>query len=1296
MDFYPEDLLVGVHPLVFAVDAIEQKDDESKRSLFSRFLDAVAASLVEEEETQMPQQRSLFRADSESDDDCLEEFSSRRRSAGLSFGTGSPTNVNKVEYAKNLSHGGFFQEARIVSISAKSGFPPSKDPEGTENLTHNLRMAIRKKQLPQLFHQYPLVGILPVGWMEKHVHALPSVILVVCTVSSVRSEQEVQDKRLYDTISHLFHSLVPKRKCTVQVIGLLLANVMPNVGDVWSRSVAQELQPSSGESLVHISVLRASTDLPSNDMPSSPALRRLHRKVRDASRDYYMGQARRTKAKLTKLRTLRRQSTPPLPLLPLVIRYYFKVAIFHEFQRKHERSLRFLNEGYRYVVEYYQYLLSGRRDVDEEEEEYLTDDDMPASIPGVDEGVEISLRARRAPIHWNQVVTTPPNDMKHQCRAVAEWMNLKILSACLSSRTESGLVAAASQWRQHLGVFGRRKRITPSWFELQYTCRQNIVFTQLLERYPPLILPSKERTRQVDEDAMQCSPWRTFLAATEMLLQLTLQLEKVESNKKRKADPNRPPFVGGLGSDSLDDYLAVERGIDHNGKYIRNSMIPLTIRVSEKAHDCVRKAIKYFEEECEREGRGFYAEDDFMEQSASRTAARMYYLSGGILLRWNRHSEAVTQLTKATKYAHGWKELELSIRRMLIQCYEKHIPSHEDVNENSETLASIILDSYFNASMSSDELRNALDHFSKLSGGSSLKWYHQSVDEDDTSLPFSFAVSFPDRTHATAGDTVQASVVIRSNLDYAVHVNKATLLSLAGELAIDSNDMMAAANASEGNGNGIIIQAKTVVSISTELVLPRDTALIATNESGNGGELQGTAGKGSFASSAKPRVGGITAAGGARLVAEKTGEEARQSQGWNISNIGGKPLVCDGIKLLFYPVQSERLSSDNVTMIELTIRKIKPKTNANIKRTPFEEENYITSAWSRPEFLPLSKGPSSIRVSAPRPHLVVSNLTDAVTHNKAVEGTVNRIALNLQAGAEEKCLDLKVQVTCFSSLVTPSGTIKRLATETTDGALDMTTPHLRTPVLVSGNESESRCWCSDNIPTGWFVESPTGQALSEISLGSLDRGASSCFSFDLFRPTSSLVVDEDVVENPSKERVADMSTCKTDFYVTISYRQERPQDKNALVRNRRRSKRQSLRKPLVPKGQESLSDDKDRNASVDSAAYDDVSLEYNGSVSWVRPLGIKFQCHSNVECQSGSRHPSNAVGYDRRTESEFATSDGGTVVALCSIELGSGMDSIPAKVESVAFTVRMSIDVPIQTHERCRTIQLPMLQYHSH
>lgn len=241
-----------------------------------------------------------------------------------------------------------------------------------------------------------------------------------------------------------------------------------------------------------------------------------------------------------------------------------------------------------------------------------------------------------------------------------------------------------------------------------------------------------------------------------------------------------------------------------------------------------------------------------------RSAARLEYLAGGTLLGLGRHEEAITHLTTAATLCKGWTGLEVTIRRLLIKCYEQHIPSQGD---DDKQLASALLDTYFNAQMSKSDLRKALVRYSELSGGGSVEWYRDCKDEADSTLPFSFFLSFPSITHAFAGDKVKAKLMLKSNLDYAVQVDSVTLKSLAGSLSIPSTDLQCAKNADQGSDGGIIMQAKAEILLTTEIQLPKDINDIAIDETGNGGEKEGLAGKGSFSKSARPRTGGITSGG---------------------------------------------------------------------------------------------------------------------------------------------------------------------------------------------------------------------------------------------------------------------------------------------------------------------------------------------------------------------------------------------------------------------------------------------------
>jgi hypothetical protein len=624
MDSFPEDLLAGVFPLVFAVDAIQGNDGGSpRRSLFDRFLDAVAASLVEEAPEKKSSSLSLFRSEleDESGHDALEEFSfgqqSQTRSSSITSGiypgfhpgfgmnkainrTSSSESIdsNKItSFAKTLnSNRDFFQQARIEPISARHGFPPSKDPEGTKNLSHYLHQVVKRKNLDsvsKLFQSTRIEGILPSGWLEKHVHALPSVILVVCNVTSDRINQEKQDQNLYETIDHLRQNLVPKRNCKIHVIGLLQDDVTPTQGDIWGRSVSSEfgvshgLQPST-ELLINVTLLRASSDLQANDtgMPTSPALKRLHRTIRDSSLSYYIYQTRRAKDKLSMMLGLKEgveYASPPPQLLPFVIRYCFKIAIFYEFQAKAEKSLLYMSEGYRYVSKYYQFLVAKdcKTSVDKSDgDDYQLES---AAHIGDENDVEVSLVEAGGAISWQSLIPEAPKDMIHQSKVLAEWMHMRVMSATLSSRTDTGLFAASEQWRAHSRIFcsstyqdnGR----IPCWNHWMYIARQRIVFTQLMERHPPSIT-NDDGDRELSEALQQCSFWRAYTSAAEAMLRLSLEVEKAfaasegagrAENETEKADTMRPQYVGAVDSKGLFPFLVDERRVPHKGKVVTNA-----------------------------------------------------------------------------------------------------------------------------------------------------------------------------------------------------------------------------------------------------------------------------------------------------------------------------------------------------------------------------------------------------------------------------------------------------------------------------------------------------------------------------------------------------------------------------------------------------------------------------------------------------------------------------------------------------------------------------------------------------
>jgi tetratricopeptide (TPR) repeat protein len=949
MESYPGELLVGVSPLVFCVDATLASNQDAAaaaaigagaaspssatRSQFDRFLDVMAASLLDEPEggdrlffnninssnhsashTFSPNggrrrqvddgMLGLFRGDeggeldSDQEDDMILGGDTNGMAMNYSFGGGGEGNttgsehpmdpkrtrsfsnisfprlggpgggnnrtnnsskegINGVDtsFANALREGqGFFQRARIVSISSRHGFPPSKDPTGDDNRIKDffLGKTLRMGRILAATKRRPIDGILPSGWLEKHAAALPSVIIVVAQVSSHQQQHE-QNSLLEETMKNLQTSLAGKRGCTIRVVGLVQDGISTSMAQEWKQTMTETLEGQPPMSLLDVASLQ-------QDAAPSMTLRALHKEVHDASFRYYVTQARRTKHKLYELGPAR--GTPLL--LPLCIRYCFKVAMFYEFQWNPEKSLKYMVEAYRHVETYYRYLLQQREiansasDGGDAPKIRLSNHGSSSSASTDDEsgGVEMSLQSSEDNDVNNLLLNPPavPEDMVHQCRVLADWLNFKILQSGLTSNTEGGVFAASAQLQKNIQAFCNPLHsfvCSPEYgyMDWSFVAHQRMVASQLLERNPPRAIG--ELGNGNDEVLLRCSPWKAYEATAEALLRLGAEVKKAASDLSQAVetvvdDDMRSRYVGGLDKNGYRPKLQDELKVNHR----------------ELALDCLRRAISFHERDIEkREKEG----GDIL--SWSRSGARSYYLAGGTLLGLERYAEAASFLEKAVKLAKGWKGLELTIRRMLVLCYKKHIPP--DIAAEP----ALLLDSYFNAEISSQDLGLTIKDFPSTTETGTIKWHCECFDEEDGSLPFSYALTFPSRTHATAGDSIEACLRIRSNIDYAVHVTSVTLLTLAGKISLPSSDLLSAKNADEGHGGGIIIQAKTTIWLSTSIKLPKSLNEIANDESGNGGQKKEVPGKGSFSKSARPRTGGVTSAGKSLLCVRLQGKE---------------------------------------------------------------------------------------------------------------------------------------------------------------------------------------------------------------------------------------------------------------------------------------------------------------------------------------------------------------------------------------------------------------------------------------
>jgi tetratricopeptide (TPR) repeat protein len=1216
-------------------------------------------------------------------------------------------------FAEALQQGqSFFQRARIVSTSTRHGFPPSKDPTGKSNrviaitgerggsttvevMQQQRHNRLQASRLISANRKRPIDGILPSGWLEKHAAALPSVILVVTQIHHQQQQNSQQDDLLLEAIENLQYSLAPKRRVDVKVVALVQEGVSSIIADQWSQGIIDRLpsfvtNKDGAVTLVHERELQlddrsaaaavgAGAGVGSDkNITANAAVPRLHKTIQRSSLRYYKDRSREVKNKLLRLGPARRS---PI-LLPLSIRYCFKAAVFYEFQWKQEKSLKYMVEAYRLVETYYRYLLQQRevaQDDDDGGDEYSEDDDdddegddeLPVipdisasqnkyneEVGGGEEGVELSLTTATTASSKDRGVSSedsdsflyhgggppPSEDMIYQCRAIADWLNFKILQSGLVSNTKGGLVAASVQWQRHAQAFCCPRRsfirttIAP-WLDWSYVAQQRIVFSQLLERYPARALgelgtSSKSSAAggggEFDEVLMRCCPWRTYEAAAEALLKAGYQIKLVSEeglSTSGKDNNDRIRYVGGIDHEGFRPCFEEESKKNHQ----------------ERALNCALRGIALYDKEVEN----FRKANDLIHWS--RSGARLHYLAGGALLGLNRHSEATSHLEKSVKLCEGWNYLESLIQRLLIECYEKEENLAYDetgsVDESSRQVrTSFLLDSYFNAKLRYNEMIRALEKLTRLNGLSSdecIQWNRDCIDEADPTLPFSFTITFPNYTHATAGNKVKASVWLRSNMDYTVNVNRLSILSFFGPLSIPSVHLSSAKNANEVHNDGLTIQPNETIEFNTELTLPIDL---------NQNDIDGKTGNSSAVKNARPRTSGITAAAGTRFALEDEYVSKSGARSWSLRCLGGKPLHCEGINMVFYPVDTitatSTTSDENNNKVELTIKVKERKMQANTKRTTFEENNYISSAWKRPLSLPMSRGPRCLRLLPPSANMTVTNFTKELTNGKALEGTINRIVLKLKAAENETCANVMIRVKCSSVLTTDDGKKKRISVKDDDVSTenedveDKKNPRVRTPVLVK-QDASSKTLATDFgyiLPYGWALDGDGQDGNDEYTMvvPMLKAGAATYAYFDLYRPTSEPIRIEGREEDITKEMIeSDNYNCQTKVNLSIRYDPKKIGD--------------------------------DAAPEID----DHVSLDHNVTVLWSSPISVAFSSNSRDAYPSGNRHPSNSVAMKTpypTPEKELILIDKEQMLTKGVIEAAASLDGLNVEIDQVRFT----------------------------
>jgi len=732
-----------------------------------------------------------------------------------------------ASFVRSLQHGQqFFQRARIVSISSRHGFPPSKDPTGEANRTKEffLGKTLRTAAVLAATKRRPIDGILPSGWLEKHAAALPSTIIVVAQVNS-HQKQHQQNLILADTLRNIQISLASKRACTIRVVGLVQEGISMDMATAWKEEMKTKLDGNPSISLIDMADLQL-------DAISTMTFRIFLKSVHDSCLHYYTTQTRRSKQKLVDLGPGRHA---PI-LLPLAIRYCFKVAMFYEFRWRPEKSLKYLVEAYRHVETYFRYLLQKRtvsgsrlgQATDTPRVRVSNQREWNTTHGTESEGVEMSLQGEDEMSRLLSATPVVPNDMLLQCRMLADWLNFKILQSCFTSHTDGGIMAASTQWRRHVQVFCNPRRsfiCSPDYAfaDWSFVANQRLVASQLIERNPARVIQGGE----VDDAMVRLSLGSAYEGAADALLRLGAEVKKAASKNqhvKTVVDAMRSRYVGGLDKDGFQPYLQEAMKVDH----------------IDSALNFLRRAISFHENS---EGSEWTI--------TKRSSVRLCYLTGGILLSRKQYEEATLYLEKAAVLAKGWSDLETKIRLLLVKAYESGIPKVAPEEELGFT--SVLLGSYFKVAIPPPDLERALSRFASSITTDKIVWSEEAVDDDQHSLPISFMFFFPSpATHARAGDTVKGRLVIKSNLNVSIEIDTVELLTSAGKIAIRQSDLRQCLPKGSSDGGGFrLLEANSTISLDTLIELPKDVSQIAVDKSPGSSKPK----------IARPRSAGFTAAG---------------------------------------------------------------------------------------------------------------------------------------------------------------------------------------------------------------------------------------------------------------------------------------------------------------------------------------------------------------------------------------------------------------------------------------------------
>lgn len=579
------------------------------------------------------------------------------------------------------------------------------------------------------------------------------------------------------------------------------------------------------------------------------------------------------------------------------------------------------------------------------------------------------------------------------------------------------------------------------------------------------------------------------------------------------------------------------------------------------------------------------AKNKTISPNISKMTAKVHFIVAGILMHQGNSITALDNLEKSKEMVHSFPSLRIAVDNAISKC----LAVLDRKEESSDLSARLLLDCVTNRVLSKSELSIQKQNIVGSKNTGPLEWQYGI----ESTQPLYFSLTFPKNLHATEGDSISGTFHLQSNLPFPVTISHVHITTNVGTVTLSNRDK-----------NEILprqtIRMPAIVEIPIGCMKNIDIKIL---------EKQAIKGL-------KPNTFGLTKIGGGVYTSEIVQEKVT----------GGLCLSCLEADLKM-EIRNESRNSEISLKLYNNHRGSFARPNVKdggAKRGLLEEDNFIFSSWSRPDVFSINSGPRCLRVLRAQSNLEITNLTSCVTNNKVMEGAVNRILIKLHAGGMEQCRDLKMRVTC-SSWVESEGHEQTSLLDLTENSQSSRIIPNRSPLLVRPCMSKSSVKRDQIIP-GWVPMrgNKEGESQSEWTKVAdlLDCNDEIISFFDLYRALPDF---EDDVNH----------TCKTDFVVTITYKQIRLDQSN-----------------------------KDTNR-------DSVVQTYDSTVDWCSPFATKFSIISGKEgAPSGSKHPSNFVSNSNSTVERNSINSGNNVGIACSLHSPGADNKLAVEVTQVKFQVR--------------------------